>query len=156
MASPDHSHPAGIMTANCQHITSQLHPSRQAALLIYGQGQINALPTGKERDNKYELGSIQRDLPHWQMRYLRQECLHTLQPQKQNVSGTSVTPLPSSRVFWRIFLVVWGFFYIYILHLKWLNIFFIFSLNTKTNSQNVQFKRHENLKMGPAGVRHAA
>lgn len=67
MASPEHFHPAGITTGNCPHVNNQLHPSHQAALLTDGQGQIEALPIGKEKDKKYELDSIQRDLPCWQV-----------------------------------------------------------------------------------------
>jgi len=52
---------------------------------------------------------------------------------------------------------VWRFFSFYNNEsLKWLNTVFIFSLNTKTSPQNLQFKRPENLELGPAEVRHIA
>lgn len=62
VACPEHSHPAGITAGDCQHIETQLHRSGLVCLLT--DGQISALPTGKETGKKYELGSIQRDLAH--------------------------------------------------------------------------------------------
>lgn len=62
VACPEHSHPAGITAGDCQHIETQLHRSGLVCLLT--DGQVNALPTGKETGKKYELGSIQRDLAH--------------------------------------------------------------------------------------------
>lgn len=104
-----------------------------ACLLSHGQGQVNALPTGKERGKECELGPIQRDPTHGSYWFgsipPSGACTYihspTLQPGKQNYSGTFVKSLPSSLVFWRIFFPRFYFSFVWVVLVVFFFLYFI-------------------------------